>query len=114
MKNPKKWYDDLSGKAKTITIVMGAITALGGGSGGVYAGYAGLAKKSSVDAIIVRLDKKDMKERIDFLERQVDKCKDKYGDDFSRATDPWDKENCRKWLRELKDKYKEFDQYYKG
>jgi hypothetical protein len=111
VKNPKKWYDELTDKGKKV--VAGVLLTLltGSGGGGVY---AGMDINRRVDVIEARLNKRDLRERIDFLERQVSKCKARFGNDFLGATDPTDKDDCLRWKRELRERYKEIDSYYKG
>ena len=99
--------DKMSNKVKFILLMVAFFSM-------VATAYGTLAKQSDMNEVVAWQQKKDLKERIDFLEGQIDKCKDKYGDDFSGATDPWDKGNCRKWFQELKDKYKEYDQFFKS
>jgi len=110
----KDRFDNASNIMKFIITLSVFLTVLGTAGSGCYGAFKYFGKQQDIDTLTVRLDKKDLEERISFLEKQIYNCKDRFGDDFSKAIDPWDKENCRKWLDELKKKYKEYDNYYKG
>ena len=79
----------------------------------VATAYGTLAKQTDMEIVVARLDKKDLKERIEYLQEQIYYCKDNFGKDFADG-DEREKKNCRKWVDELEEKYKEFDKYFKG
>ena len=108
----KDKIDRLSYKMKMILLVASTLTLLSATVSGCYTGFKYFASAKRVTTIEDRLDQNDLDRRIEFLERQYYNCKDRYGADFSKAIDPWDRASCRKWRKELDEKYKKNDNKY--
>ena len=110
IKDRWKKFDKVTRRIITISTVFSLLLAT---VSGCWAGFTYFAPSKRVDQIEARLDKRDLKERINFLQEQVYYCTDKFGKDFSKG-DAREKKNCRRWVDELEEKYKEYDKYFKG
>ena len=119
---------------KRILTIGAVFTLLSGTVTGVWAAYSHLATNDRVDAdmasqtealeiikieafeklakLETRIDKGDLKERMEYLRDQLRYCRSDYGVNYERASDR-ERALCQDFEDELEDRRKEWDQYFK-